>query len=103
LGLPGQLARGLQHGDLLRIEAVAAAEVRARVQAARSLDTLLKGITTRLRRYCTAYPSFERLHPFEMSLLDLSVGRDNYWRILNNIDKLRKSINQVLHPKSLAS
>ena len=65
------------------------------VQAARSLDAMLKAIATRLRSHCNAYPEFETLHPFEQSLLDLSVGRDNYWRIINNVDKLRKSINQV--------
>jgi GTP1/Obg family GTP-binding protein len=65
------------------------------MQAARSMDTLMKGITKRLNVYLSQYPAFDDLHPFEQSLLDLSVGTANYERILKNVDKVRKSVNQV--------
>lgn len=65
------------------------------VQAARSLDTLMKGIATRLKGYTRAFPVFDSLHPFEQSLMQLSVGAANYNRIVGNFDKLRKAVNQV--------
>lgn len=65
------------------------------MQAARSMDTLMKGITQRLSVYLREYPAFSQLHPFEQSLLDLSVGVANYERILGNVNKIRKKVNQV--------
>jgi GTP1/Obg family GTP-binding protein len=65
------------------------------MQAARSMDTLMKGITKRLSVCLSKYPSFNDLHPFEQSLLNLSVGSANYERILKNVDRVRKSVNQV--------
>lgn len=59
------------------------------------MDTLMKGITARLNVYLRDFPSYDSLHPFEKSLLDLSVGVDNYARIVVNVDKLRKSVNRV--------
>ena len=65
------------------------------LQAARSLDTLMKSITGKLKGYTAAFPSFDSLHPFEQSLMQLSVGEANYARIVGNFDKLRKAVNQV--------
>lgn len=60
------------------------------------MDTLIKEITGRLKTCIKGFPRFERLHPFEKSVLDLAVGEANYKRILGNVDKLRKKTVKVL-------
>lgn len=60
------------------------------------MDTLIKEITGRLKTCINGFPSFERLHPFEKSVLDLAVGEANYKRILGNVDKLRRQAVKVL-------
>lgn len=55
----------------------------------------MKGVTARLNVYLRDFPAYDSLHPFEKSLLDLSVGVENYARIVNNVDKLRKSVIKV--------
>lgn len=73
-------------------------EVRASNKAARAMDTLMKELTSRVNAYLTAFPEFSALHPFEQSMLDLSIGVANYKRILNTGDQLRKAIIQVRAP-----
>lgn len=68
---------------------------RAANKAARALDTLMKQLTGKLNGYMKAFPQFSSLHPFEQSMLDLSVGVANYSRILENGDKLRRAVIQV--------
>lgn len=66
------------------------------LQAARTMDTLIKEITARFKMFITGFPRFEKLHPFEKSVLDLAVGEANYKRILGNADKLRRQAVKVL-------
>jgi hypothetical protein len=56
----------------------------------------MKGITKKLSNHVAAFPHFTDLHPFEKSLMNLSVGEINYSRIIGNLHKLRKAVNQVL-------
>eukprot|EP00892_Ulva_mutabilis_P010762 jgi/Ulvmu1/8058/UM004_0295.1 len=63
--------------------------------AARTMDTLIKEITARFKTFISGFPRFERLHPFEKSVLDLAVGEGNYKRILGNADKLRRKAMKV--------
>lgn len=55
----------------------------------------MKEITLRLKRHCEGHPRLRDLHPFERCLLDLSVGEASYFRIIGNIDNVRKRVNQV--------
>jgi GTP1/Obg family GTP-binding protein len=70
-------------------------DVRAANKAARVMDTLMKELTRKVNGYLAAFPEFATLHPFEQSMLDLSIGTANYKRILNTGDQLRKAIIQV--------
>ena len=69
----------------------------AALQAARTMDTLMKEVSARFKTFITGFPRFERLHPFEKSVLDLAVGEANYKRILGNADKLRRRAVKVAH------
>lgn len=59
------------------------------------MDTLMKEVSARLKHCVGNFPSFENLHPFEQSVLDLAVGVHNYRRILNNAESLRKEAVKV--------
>ena len=43
------------------------------------MDTLMKELSVPLSRYISAFPSYRKLHPFEQSLLELTVS--NMYRI----------------------
>eukprot|EP00955_Chlamydomonas_euryale_P105647 365655-Chlamydomonas_euryale.AAC.5 len=49
------------------------------------MDTLMKELSVPLTRYLAAFPAFERLHPFEQALLELTVGRDKYINVLSKV------------------
>jgi GTP1/Obg family GTP-binding protein len=55
----------------------------------------MKEVSARLKHSIRRFPAFEKLHPFEQSVLDLAVGAHNYRRILDNIDSLRKKTVKV--------
>lgn len=59
------------------------------------MDTLMKELSVPLTRYVGAFPQYQRLHPFEQALLELTVGRGNYETILAKVDSLRKSIQET--------
>lgn len=67
------------------------------LQAARTMDTLVKEISARFKTFNSRFPRFEALHPFEKSVLNLAVGEANYQRILGNADKLRRRVVKVAH------
>lgn len=61
----------------------------------------MKEVSARLKHCVGRFPTFENLHPFEQSVLDLAVGVHNYRRILDNAESLRKETVKV-RPASLA-
>ena len=68
---------------------------RAGNKSARVMDTLMKELGGKVNAYKKAFPVFKNLHPFEMSLLDLSIGTASYARILQSVDDLKKELTQV--------
>lgn len=55
----------------------------------------MKEVSSRLKSSVSKFPTFEHLHPFEQSVLDLAVGAHNYRRILANTEVLRKKAVKV--------
>ena len=65
---------------------------RTKNRAARQLDTLMKELTKPLGKYEEGFIHPDRLHPFERSLLSLSVGEEKYMHAIDGVASLRKSV-----------
>ena len=68
---------------------------KARNQAARQLDSLMKEIVGPLRNYERGFPHPSELHPFERALMDLTVGSSKYESALARVIALRKAAVEV--------
>lgn len=73
----------------------------ARNLTARQMDTLMQELTKPLTRYLKGFPMTNRLHQFEAALLDLTVTEKRYYKVLEKLQELRKTMTQV--GKSYAS
>eukprot|EP00798_Chlamydomonas_sp_ICE-L_P021029 gene21029-27898_t len=58
------------------------------------MDTLVKELSGPLTRYIDGFPDVSKLHPFERTLLQLTVGENLYTSLLVKIKGLRKSIQE---------
>ncbi|KAF3796296.1 Nucleolar GTP-binding protein 1 [Nymphaea thermarum] len=66
----------------------------------KALSTLQSGrgtgeLVIPLRRYMENFPYKQNLHPYERSLIDLTLGDGRYEEVLGSVDVLRKKINSV--------
>ncbi|KAL0547973.1 hypothetical protein IC582_012412 [Cucumis melo] len=65
---------------------------RERNRGAKQLDTLMKELAVRLRTYLEGFPKKEYLHPYECSLIELTLGDGKYEEVLRKVDTLRKKV-----------
>ncbi|KAK1558686.1 hypothetical protein Q3G72_005401 [Acer saccharum] len=65
---------------------------RERNKAAKQLDALMKELAVPLRGYTENFPNRKYLHPYEGSLIELTLGDGNYDKILKRVDALRKKL-----------
>ncbi|XP_024376534.1 nucleolar GTP-binding protein 1 isoform X2 [Physcomitrium patens] len=65
---------------------------RERNRGAKQLDALTKELTIPLKGYVKNFPECQQLHPYEQSLLELTLGPGTYEETLRRVDLLRKRI-----------
>ncbi|XP_062101291.1 nucleolar GTP-binding protein 1 isoform X3 [Humulus lupulus] len=68
---------------------------RERNRGAKQLDALMKELAVPLRTYMESFPKRHTLHPYERSLIELTLGDGNYEEVLGNVDSLRKRVVSV--------
>lgn len=68
---------------------------RERNKGARQLDALMKELAVPLRGYMENFPKKKYLHPYERSLIELSLGEGNYEEVLGRVNALRKKLVSV--------
>ncbi|XP_058104181.1 uncharacterized protein LOC131248128 isoform X2 [Magnolia sinica] len=68
---------------------------RERNKGARQLDALMKELAVPLRGYMENFPNKHHLHPYERSLIELTLGDGNYEQVLRRVDTLRKKVVSV--------
>ncbi|KAJ7959590.1 Nucleolar GTP-binding protein 1 [Quillaja saponaria] len=74
---------------------------RERNRGAKQLDALMKELAIPLRTYVENFPKKKYLHPYERSLIELTLGDGYYESVLQKVDALRKKV--VLTGKEHAS
>jgi nucleolar GTP-binding protein len=60
--------------------------------AAKQLDALTKELTVPMGKWLKGFPQVMTLHPFEVALLELTLGDDRYDKTLRRVDALRKRL-----------
>lgn len=65
---------------------------RERNKGAKQLDALMKELVIPLRGYLEKFPKKRRLHPYECSLIELTLGEGVYEEVLGRVDSLRKNL-----------
>ncbi|CAL5191829.1 unnamed protein product [Lathyrus oleraceus] len=68
---------------------------REKNKGAKQLDALMKELAVPLRTYVENFPNKRHLHPYERSLIELTLGDGYYEKVLGNVDGLRKRIVSV--------
>lgn len=68
---------------------------RERNRGAKQLDALMKELAVSLRTYKENFPNKKHLHPYERSLIELTLGDGNYEEVLGKIEALRKKVVSV--------
>ncbi|OMP02268.1 hypothetical protein COLO4_11253 [Corchorus olitorius] len=68
---------------------------RERNRGAKQLDALMKELAVPLREYIENFPKRMHLHPYERSLIELTLGDGNYEEVLRKVDSLRKKVVSV--------
>ncbi|CAA0821017.1 P-loop containing nucleoside triphosphate hydrolases superfamily protein [Striga hermonthica] len=74
---------------------IANAAKRERNKGAKQLDALMKELAVPLRTYKENFPDKKDLHPYERSLIELTLGDGNYEEVLGKVDTLRKKLVSV--------
>lgn len=74
---------------------IANAAKRERNKGAKQLDALMKELAVPLRMYKENFPNKKLLHPYERSLVELTLGDGNYEEVLGRVDALRKKVTSV--------
>nr|XP_043624279.1 GTP-binding protein 4 [Erigeron canadensis] len=80
---------------------IANAAKREKNKGAKHLDALMKELSLPLKTYKENFPNKRLLHPYERSLVELTLGDGNYEEVLGRVDSLRKKVISV--GKELAS
>ncbi|KAL3833016.1 hypothetical protein ACJIZ3_007752 [Penstemon smallii] len=68
---------------------------RERNRGAKQIDALMKELAVPLRTYKENFPNKKILHPYERSLIELTLGDGNYEEVMGKVDKLRKKVVSV--------
>ncbi|KAL8129068.1 hypothetical protein V2J09_018223 [Rumex salicifolius] len=68
---------------------------RERNRGAKQLDALMKELAVPLRTYISDFPDKRNLHPYERSLVELTLGEGKYEEVLRKVDGLRKKLVSV--------
>ncbi|XP_028754735.1 nucleolar GTP-binding protein 1 isoform X2 [Neltuma alba] len=68
---------------------------REKNKGAKQLDALMKELAVPLRTYVEKFPKKTYLHPYERSLIELTLGDGYYEMVLGNVDALRKKLVSV--------
>ncbi|XP_050286611.1 serine/threonine-protein phosphatase 7 long form homolog isoform X4 [Quercus robur] len=68
---------------------------RERNRGTKQLDALMKEIAVPLRTYLENFPKKKYLHPYERSLIELTLGDGNYEEVLGKVNSLRKNVVSV--------
>lgn len=68
---------------------------RAKAEAMGKLSSVANTLSSILRKYVKAFPSLDRLHPFEREIIDLAVGLDDLRHSLGAIDWASKTIEHI--------
>ncbi|XP_021865758.1 nucleolar GTP-binding protein 1 isoform X2 [Spinacia oleracea] len=68
---------------------------RERNRGAKQLDALMKELAVPLRLYTESFPNKNHLHPYERSLIELTLGDGNYEEVLSKVNNLRKKVTAV--------
>ncbi|EEF35900.1 nucleolar GTP-binding protein, putative [Ricinus communis] len=68
---------------------------RERNRGAKQLDALMKELALPLREYLENFPKRKYLHPYEQSLIELTLGDGNYEEVLRKVDALRKKVVSI--------
>ncbi|OVA02495.1 GTP binding domain [Macleaya cordata] len=74
---------------------IANAAKRERNKGARQLDALMKELGVPLREYLENFPKKKYLHPYERSLIELTLGDGNYEEVLGRLNALKKKVVSV--------
>ena len=76
-------------------ESVRNADYRARLTAVRKIHSVADNIANPLHTYVKAFPSFDNIHPFDRSIIDLTVGVDKLRKSLGASDWARKEVLMI--------
>ena len=76
-------------------EKVRNADYRARLTAVRKIHSVADNIANPLHTYVKAFPSFDNIHPFDRSIIDLTVGVDKLRKSLGASDWARKEVLMI--------
>ena len=76
-------------------ESVRNADYRARLTAVRKIHSVADNIANPLHAYVKAFPSFDNIHPFDRSIVDLTVGVDKLRKALGAADWARKEVLMI--------
>lgn len=68
---------------------------REKNKGAKQLDALMKELAVPLRTYVENFPNKTHLHPYERSLIELTLGDGYYEKVLGQVDGLRKRVVSV--------
>ncbi|OIW07625.1 hypothetical protein TanjilG_16606 [Lupinus angustifolius] len=68
---------------------------REKNKGAKQLDALMKELAVPLRTYVENFPKKTYLHPYESSLIELTLGDGYYEKVLGKVDALRKRVVSV--------
>lgn len=74
---------------------IANAAKRERNKGAKQLDALMKELAVPLRTYKENFPKKRYLHPYERSLVELTLGDGYYEEVLGKVEALRKKVVSV--------
>ncbi|KAJ6955049.1 nucleolar GTP-binding protein 1 isoform X1 [Populus alba x Populus x berolinensis] len=78
--------------DILYSSLRKAKRVSTHKRGAKQLDALMKELAVPLREYTENFPKKKYLHPYERSLIELTLGDGNYEEVLRKVDALRKKV-----------
>ena len=76
-------------------ESVRNADYRARLTAVRKINSVADNIANPLHSYVKVFPSFDTIHPFDRSIIDLTVGVDKLRKALGAADWARKEVLMI--------
>ena len=76
-------------------ESVRNADYRARLTAVRKIHSVADNIANPFQTYVKAFPSFDNIHSFDRSIIDLTVGVDKLRKALGGVDWARKEVLMI--------